>query len=105
MARLPFVFHADRVNPGRLLSMYLVHGCLYYDMAQPLISDAEFDELAKALTSVWPTVVHVHKHLVDERLLAKSGSCYYLSGRFPPMVQGCARRLLAEAEQQRKRKG
>jgi hypothetical protein len=105
MAKLGFTFRADKYNPGRLLSMYLVHSCLYYDHAEPLMSDREFDELAGALCKVWPTVRHVHKHLIDESMLFGGGSAYYLTGRFPAMVKGCARRLLAEANSKRTQHG
>ena len=59
----------------------------YYVESDPLITDAEFDELGKWLLKNYDNVEHMHKHLVTISDL-EAGT--YL-GEYPEMVKGAVR--------------
>ena len=59
----------------------------YYVEDNPLISDTEFDELAKYILANYDEIDHMHKHLVTKGDL-EAGT--YL-GEYPQMVIGAVR--------------
>lgn len=59
----------------------------YYEQADPLISDQEFDELGKWLLENYDNVEHMHKHLVTKEDL-DAGT--YL-GEYPTIVKGAVK--------------
>ena len=59
----------------------------YYKEDSPLISDAEFDELAKFISANYDAIDHPHKHLVTKGDL-EAGT--YL-GEYPNMVKGAVK--------------
>jgi len=67
------------------VARYLMCSYAYYVEANPLISDAEFDQLAKDILKEWDTIEHQHKHLISRPDL-EAGT--YL-GKYPTMVK-CA---------------
>ena len=59
----------------------------YYVEDKPLISDGEFDELAKWLLENYDNVEHMHKDLVTKGDL-EAGT---FLGKYPNMVKGAVR--------------
>ena len=91
----PWEFDATEVPRERLLTHWLIHSCLYYEMDSSVITDHEFDELAKLLAFYWEECAsHPHAYLVaieDGEAQTKSG--FYIK-QFPSIVRSCAKRLL-----------
>lgn len=75
---------------NRLVPYYLMSSYLYYELDEITpITDSEYDILCKRLYDEWENITHVHKGLVrKDALLAGSG--FYLSGRYPLIVQSAA---------------
>jgi hypothetical protein len=78
---------SKNVNPTPYdpISMYLMASYAYYQGCDPIITDYEFDELAKYLLECIDTLPdHPHKHLITQEDL-RAGT--YL-GNYPDMVVG-----------------
>lgn len=86
-------------SPNGLLVRYLIHCYLYYELHATFLTDGEFDELAHRLRDCWSEVTHRHKDLIDYEYLKKSTSGYYLSGKYPAIVKGCAEKVLKKEMQ------
>ena len=56
----------------------------YYELDKPLISDDEFDSLAKEILNNWDNIEHMHKYLLTKDML-EAGT--YL-GEYPNLVRG-----------------
>lgn len=69
------------------IAKYLMCAYAYYVEDNPLISDTEFDELAKYILANYDEINHMHKHLVTKGDL-EAGT--YL-GEYPQMVIGAVR--------------
>lgn len=78
------------LSPNRLVPYYLMASYLYYELDEETpLTDPEYDILCKRLHDEWEDISHIHKGLVrKDALLAGSG--FYLSGRYPLMVQSAA---------------
>ncbi len=85
------------MNEGTLLSKWLVHSYLYYELHESCISDFEFDMLGRELKSNWdhPEIVnHVHRHLIQiDNGVPVTFSGHYIT-EYPGIVKGCALGLL-----------
>lgn len=77
-----------------LVPHYLLHSALYYRLDTNILTDHEYDQLARRLYDEWDTVEHRHKYLIHREAL-KSGGSYI---QFPLMVMGCAKMFKAELE-------
>jgi len=66
------------------VARYLMCSYAYYVEAMPLVSDAEFDQLAKDILKDWNTIEHQHKNLISKHDL-EAGT--YL-GKYPTIVKG-----------------
>jgi len=66
------------------LSMYLMAAYAYYVEDDPIMSDWDFDMLAKTLLENYDSIEHPHKHLVTKDDL-RAGT--YL-GEYPEIVKG-----------------
>ena len=66
------------------IAKYLMCSYAYYKQDDPLISDEEFDELAKYLLANWDNIEHQHKWYVRKGDL-KAGT---FLGRYPTMIPG-----------------
>ena len=64
----------------------------YYDLYKPLISDTEFDLLAKDILNNWDNIEHMHKYLLTKDML-EAGT--YL-GEYPNMVKGAVGNYMRE---------
>jgi len=89
---LPECFDASEFNPSLLVPRYLVHSYLYYELGASILSDWEFDTLARDLREHWESITHEHKGLIDYKALCGSTSGFYLE--YPERVKGCAQWLL-----------
>ena len=66
------------------IAKYLMCSYAYYVEANPLVSDAEFDQLALDILKDWDTIEHQHKNLISKHDL-EAGT--YL-GKYPTIVKG-----------------
>jgi hypothetical protein len=69
------------------IARYLMCAYAYYEQDDPLISDVEFDMLAKYILQNYDDISHFHKHLVTKEDL-EAGT--YL-GKYPERVKGAVR--------------
>jgi hypothetical protein len=69
------------------VAKYLMCAYAYYKEDSPLISDAEFDELAKWLLDNYDSVEHMHKYLITKGDL-EAGT---FLGEYPQMVIGAVK--------------
>lgn len=69
------------------IAKYLMCSYAYYKLNTNLITDAEFDQLAKDILADYDNIEHMHKHLVTKDQL-EAGT--YL-GQYPNMVMGATR--------------
>ena len=69
------------------IAKYLMCSYAYYKEDNPLISDQEFDDLAKFILKNYNAIDHPHKHLVTKADL-EAGT--YL-GEYPKMVIGAVK--------------
>lgn len=57
-----------------LVPQYLIHCAAYYQLNFNIITDQEFDRLARRLYKEWDKVHHRHKNLIDRNGLSAGGS-------------------------------
>tara|TARA_B100000287_G_C20605368_1_gene769844 strand:- start:428 stop:679 length:252 start_codon:yes stop_codon:yes gene_type:complete len=69
------------------IAKYLMCAYAYYKEDSPLISDGEFDQLAKDILANYDNIKHPHKYLVTKKDL-EAGT--YL-GKYPNMVIGAVK--------------
>ena len=69
------------------IAKYLMCSYAYYKEDNPLISDQEFDDLAKSILKNYNAIDHPHRHLVTKSDL-EAGT--YL-GEYPKMVVGAVK--------------
>lgn len=79
---------------GLLVPWYLLSCFLYYEVCRPVLSDYQFDMLARRLWDEWDEVEHFHAHLIDPNALLSGGS--YLAGSYPLRTRQAAMQLLTE---------
>jgi hypothetical protein len=82
------------MNRNLLVPHYLIHCYIYYEIGDSIISDDEFDQLAKRIYDEWDDIEHMHKHLIDRDSLSTGGS--YLRTRYTNMIIYSAYQLLKE---------
>ena len=64
----------ETLNINRLVPFYLMSSYLYYKEDRQVLTDEDFDRLAKRLLDNWDSVEHMHKHLISkEDLQAGTG--------------------------------
>jgi len=74
------------------IAKYLMCSYAYYALDKPLISDTEFDTLAKEILDNWDNIEHMHKHLLTKDMLV-AGT--YL-GEYPNIVKGAVGNYMKE---------
>lgn len=74
----------------RAVGWYLMAAYAYYELDEPLISDLEFDQLAKLLLDNWDNLTHPHKKFLTEEML-QAGT---FIGKYPSIVEGATLALL-----------
>ena len=85
--RCSYITNLDDAIMKNPIAKYLMCAYAYYVEDDPLISDAEFDELAKFIHKNWDAIDHPHKDLIiPNDLLAGT----YL-GKYPSMVKGAVK--------------
>jgi len=64
----------ETLHINRLVPFYLMSSYLYYKEDRQVLTDGDFDRLAKRLLDNWDSVDHMHKHLISkEDLQAGTG--------------------------------
>ena len=74
------------------IAKYLMCAYAYYELDKRLISDTEFDLLAKDILNDWDNIEHMHKYLLTKDML-EAGT--YL-GEYPNMVKGAVGNYMRE---------
>ena len=72
------------IRPNQYPAYYLMMAYCYYDLDNPIASDAAFDKLSKLFKEKYDEITHPHKHLVTIDML-DAGT--YI-GKYPEMVKG-----------------
>lgn len=80
-------FRVAALRPKQLVPFYLMSCYLYYECDRPVMSDAEFDKLARRLKQEWVAAKHRHQFFLQRDAL---GSGYHLTGQLPLLVRGAA---------------
>jgi hypothetical protein len=82
-----------RIKFKRNLSVpwYLMASYAYYELDNPILTDASFDELGKFMLSRWEAITHRHKHLITEDDL-RAGTL--LRRDFPEIVKSATLDLI-----------
>ena len=76
-------------NINTTVSWYIMASYAYYELDDPILSDASFDRLCRKILDKWDEIVHHHKEYVTkENLIAGT----YL-GEYPKRVQGAIESL------------
>lgn len=73
-----------------LIPHYLMHSCIYYELNDNLITDSDYDALARRVDAEWDNLTHMHKHLIDRSALSSGGS--YI--KFTNMIRSAANYML-----------
>ena len=73
------------------IAKYLMCSYAYYKEDNPLISDQEFDDLAKFILENYNAIDHPHKHLITSDHLS-AGTGYDIA--FPSIVKSCVHEIL-----------
>lgn len=64
----------ETLHINRLVPFYLMSSYLYYKEDRQVLTDEDFDRLAKRLLDNWDKVEHMHKHRISkEDLQAGTG--------------------------------
>ena len=72
----------ETLHINRLVPFYLMSSYLYYKEDRQVLTDEDFDRLAKRLLDNWDKVEHMHKHLISkEDLQAGTGYAIKYSQR------------------------
>ncbi len=72
----------ETLHINRLVPFYLMSSYLYYKEDRQVLTDEDFDRLAKRLLDNWDSVEHMHKHLISkEDLQAGTGYAIKYSQR------------------------
>ena len=72
----------ETLHINRLVPFYLMSCYLYYKEDRQVLTDEDFDQLAKRLLDNWDSVEHMHKHLISkEDLQAGTGYAIKYSQR------------------------
>ena len=56
----------ETLHINRLVPFYLMSSYLYYKEDRQVLTDEDFDRLAKRLLDNWDNVEHIHKHLISK---------------------------------------
>lgn len=89
-------------NANLIVPNYLMAAYAYYELDQPIITDATFDELAKQGLQHWDTIEHQHKHLLSKNMLS-AGTFIPGDNKWPSVVVGAVAALVRPTRRRRKR--
>ena len=77
---------------NKLISDFLIFGCVYYEFGKSLIPDEKYDLICLELLQRFDELEnsnHIHKNLITKEMLVNQ-SCFDLSNKFPNIVKNCA---------------
>jgi len=74
------------------IGKYLVHSYIYYQLDNSVISDGEYDKLAKYILEHWDDLEHPHKHLISKDAL-QAGTMLLKDDEYPTIVKDTARMI------------
>ena len=90
-------------NKNMTVPWYLMASYLYYHLDESLITDGDYDALAKLLLENYDVIEHRHKYLISKEDL-RAGSCFIREDEFPEITKSTALHLLAIKQEQEKKK-
>jgi hypothetical protein len=79
-----------------LVPWYLITAYAYYILDESIITDAEFDTMAKDLLANYDTIEHRHKQLIDKENLA-AGTLLLAEEDYPLIVKDIANELVGQS--------
>lgn len=89
-------------NCNMLVPYYLMANHAYYELDNPIMSDAEYDEICQLLLERWDDIKHWHKGLLDkESLIAGTG----FATKTPERVKSATLAYIEKLNQDKEEKG
>ena len=76
-------------NINMTVPWYLMAAYAYYVEDKPILSDGQFDHLARKMDTNWEKIEHIHKDFISRDAL-QAGT--YL-GKYPSRVEGAVKAL------------
>jgi hypothetical protein len=76
-----------------LVPWYLMASYGYYIRDESLLSDHVYDALCEQMADEWPSLTHMHKHLINPEWLS-AGTCFLRDEEYPLMAKSSACGLL-----------
>jgi len=73
---------------------------VYYHLDDQIITDAQFDSMAKTMLENWDTIEHRHKHLITKEDLA-AGTLLLAVEDFPEITKDTAVHLLTLKQEEK----
>ena len=77
------------------IGKYLVHSYIYYHLDNSVITDSEYDEMAKYILEHWDDLEHPHKHLISKDAL-QAGTMLLRDDEYPTIVKDTAKMMKNE---------
>ena len=71
------------------IGKYLVHSYIYYQLDNSIISDGEYDKMAKHILENWDDLEHPHKHLISKDAL-QAGTFLLPEDEYPTIIKDIA---------------
>lgn len=84
-----------------LVPWYLMAAYVYYHLDDQIITDAQFDSMAKTMLKNWDTIKHRHKYLITKEDLA-AGTLLLAVEDFPTITRDTAVHLLTLKQEEKK---
>lgn len=79
---------------------YLMAAYIYYYKDAQIMTDSDFDKMAKELLENYDTIAHRHKHLITKEDLA-AGTLLLAEEKYPTITKDCAMHLLALKQEEK----
>lgn len=79
-------------NLNMVVPFYLMGAYAYYELDDPIMTDATFDWLAQIGNQHWDTITHPHKHLLTKDML-EAGTFILGENKWPSIVIDAVRGL------------
>ena len=83
------MMNIDKLTDNQLVAYYLMSSYLYYQCDKQVLTDDQFDTIAKKLLDRWDSIRHMHKHLITKDDLT-AGTGYAI--QYTTMIKNAATR-------------
>lgn len=86
-------FELTKTNKHMLVPWYLITSYAYYILDESLVSDGQYDAMARRLLREYDSIEHYHKHLISKDNL-EAGTMLLAKEDYPLIVVDTAERLV-----------